>query len=158
MCEVPHDSTAPPSQEEAKDLFLRMVHACAINGARDVMAHGLTVPPVGRSPNPRHVRRREWFAGLALAAQGQVLDLVEETVEITAWRLMVLLDGMTGGPPLPETDSDFALYLQLYPDLEAQTADRPTWRVRVNPAWSGLDLHDLLRDVIADAEAPGDPT
>ena len=70
--------------------------------------------------------------------------VIREAVDAAIFGCLVLLDGMTGGPPVVGVVSDFALYLQTYENEEARQADKPNRRVRVNPAWTGEYLHDLF--------------
>jgi hypothetical protein len=68
----------------------------------------------------------------------------------------VLIDGATGGRPIRDRPSDFALYLQAYDDQESLRTDRPSYRSRVNHTKDSEGLHDKFMRAVMEANEEDD--
>jgi hypothetical protein len=138
------------SEDEAANLFIQRVVGRAYRGAIHDLQSLFQQGPPGRRPHERDVQIHQWYQGLAEADRQYVHRVVEETAQAAVFGVMVILDGATGGPPIRGAESDFALYIQSYPDRAAHQADRPAISVRVNPYHTLEDLHDRFLWAIED--------
>jgi hypothetical protein len=89
-----------------------------------------------------------WFSGLDNDSQQYVLKIIQKAIDSALFGCLVLLDGLTGGNPIQEKASDFALYLQVYKDDEFRATNESEYRIRVNSPEIPEFLHDLYRDMI----------
>jgi hypothetical protein len=134
--------------DEAADLFIQRVVGRAYRGAIQDLQSLFQQGPPGRRPRDRDVQLHQWYQQLSEADRQYVHQVVEETAQSAVFGVMVILDGATGGPPLRDAESDFALYIQSFPDPDAHDADRPAMSVRVNPYDKVEDLHDRFLGAI----------
>jgi hypothetical protein len=86
----------------------------------------------------------KWYKNLDDDSKGLINDLLQATVKITIFEVLVLLDNMTGGYPIKGQVSDFALYLQTYADVEAKRINQLREAVRFN-SLQDEELHDLFQ-------------
>jgi hypothetical protein len=136
---------AEMTREEAANLFLRFVIERARTGVIEGLLEDLNEGPPGREPSPDDIVRHRWFLSLSAENQERVSDVIREAVDSAIFGMLVILDGLSGGNPISETPSDFALELQAYPDDEARRENAPSLSVRVNPSDTTEPLHDLFR-------------
>jgi hypothetical protein len=150
------------TRDQAAALFLERLLIRAYDGAiRDVDAI-LEVGPPGIQPDDSKLAWHQWFQALDPKGQACARAIVQDAVDAALFGCLVLLDGMTGGDPIRERTSDFALYLRTYADAAARRADRADLSVRINPRGTTYeDLHDLYREMVetrlTSAEDPSDP-
>jgi hypothetical protein len=143
-------TNAMPTASPA-DIFLQRVYQRAFLGAIAGVEKALETGPTGRAPQPAQVVLHEWFEHLPLEDQSQVRAVIREAVRAAVFGCMVILDSASGGFALPGTPSDFALYLQSYPDERAMEENQADAATRLNPANSPApDLHDQLLDLLAE--------
>jgi len=88
--------------------------------------------------------RHKRFRALGAEEQDLVMDVASETLKSVLFGVMIILDGLSGGNPIQDTTSDFALELRTYTSDAARTSDQPVASVRINPPSSTRPLHDLL--------------
>ncbi len=112
----------------------------AIRDSRKLLENG----PAGRKPAQELVSLHQWFSQLAKDDREQVHRAVRDAVEAAIFGFFVVLDGASGGWPVEGEISDFALYRQSYADYDAEKADTPTTRVKINGLSMSEDLHDLF--------------
>jgi retron-type reverse transcriptase len=74
--------------------------------------------------------------------------IVQKAASVTLFCILVRLDNLSGGWPIEGKLSDFALYIQSYPDRAARSADQPDMRIRVNSSKNNLDLHDRMQQYV----------
>ncbi len=144
------------SREQAAEHFLNMLIARAYDGAlRDVRLI-LEEGPPGRKPPKDLIALHQWFRQLDDESREYVLIAIREAVDAAVFGCLVLLDGLTGGYPVGEELSDFALYLQTYEDSDSRAADLARHRVRLNPWTAAVDLHDMFRWILQERAGQGE--
>jgi len=141
------DNDRSVGSEQARALFMQAM-LFAYRDAVKTVAYILE-----DSKSPARGAWRDWYRSLDPAAQAQILDIVRETVYSTMFRMLVLLDGMTGGYPVRDVPSEYAVYLQVYENHAAMRADRPTHRVRLNWLETFEPLHDEFLNVLRESGA-----
>jgi hypothetical protein len=117
-----------------------------LSRARDAVmqAFGSVTP----SQHQRTQLAVSWYLGLSVADQAHVKSLVLDAVEQSVFGALVLLDGQTGGYPLIDQPSDFALYLQTYANEDRLWDEDPERHIRINSPNSSEDLHDIMSDIL----------
>ncbi len=138
MSEIPKPV---PSADFASERFLEMLVRRAYHGSIRSLTSILADGPQGLEPQPYLTELHRWYRLLDESSREKVIQVVREAVEAAIFGVLVLLDGMTGGDPMPGTVSDFAVYLQTYESDEARKSNSPLSKVRLNPAYTGDDLH-----------------
>lgn len=139
----------PIDRNKAAEIFLRNL----INRAYEQVVRGtisvLSEGPPGRKPSLDRVLRAKWYNSLDSESQEHVKAIIGEVADAAVFGSLVLLDNLTGGYPLPDHLSDFAIYIQAYENEEARKEDLPELSVRVNPSGAGYeDLHDIFRSML----------
>lgn len=131
-------------------LFLRalMLH-CRDGIIYDIKADLAEGPP-GKEPPPEKVALHEWFLQLDQGNQGHIDYLVSEIVDSTLFSMLALLDGVAGGYPVENRASDFALYLQIYADIQSQQRNEPVSSTRINKPDALEHLHDIFMAAVKD--------
>ena len=132
-------------RNSAADLFLASVIERARNGVIKDVRTRLAEGPPGRRPSPDAVALSEWFRRLSSEDQTRITEILREAVDAAVFGTLVVLDGLSGGAPMKDVSSDFALSLQMYASEEARGANAPEASVRINPADTTEPLHDLFR-------------
>lgn len=116
--------------EQASARFIEMLVARAYDGViasvKDILLNG--IKPKSHKVNELH----GWFSTLSPESQGFVIRIIEESVQSSVFGTLVLLDGLTGGYPIQNHISDFALHLQIYNNLEDQENELYQSKVRLN--------------------------
>ena len=131
------------TREQAAELFVnRLITRAYKIGIRD-MKEELEEGPSGRTPLVELVALHQWYQRLDDQDREYVLAVIRHVVHSTVFGCLVLLDG-AAGYAIPGKVSDFAVYLQTYANIDAQGADSPELRVRVNPAFTTEYLHDMF--------------
>ncbi len=137
------------NRQAAAELFLRMLIARAYDEVIEGMVLDLNQGPPGRQPPRDFVLLHQWFQTLDNENRECVQLLIQKVAESTVFGCLVLLDGLTGGYPVKDKLSDFALYLQIYQEKSARISDSPQVSVRLNPAGTAdEDLHDMFLGIL----------
>jgi len=148
----------PTDPEEAAELFVKTVISEVYNGTDEDILSALRAGPPGRRPDQDSISIHLWFRDLDDVDKEHVAAIVRECVDAATFHFLVLLDGMTGGYPIPGKESDFALYLREYENAHARAVDSPLASIRLNPAGVSVeDLHDIFRRLLQE-RAEGNPT
>jgi len=122
------------------DRIILRAYEGAIRDSQELLENG----PAGRKPAQEQVSLHQWFSQLSQHDREQVHIAVRDAVEAAIFGVFVILDGASGGQPIKDEISDFALYLQSYVDHDAEKADTPKTRVKINGLSMSEDLHDLF--------------
>jgi hypothetical protein len=140
------------TRDEAAEVFLRRVTGKLYKGGVEI-----TLSYLDKGVKVAHNQRlhrlqklHKWFQMLSQEDQANVREIVRETAGNTFFELCCLLDGVAG-MAVDNYPSDFAVYLQIYEDMDSLLANRPVFSVRVNSG-SGEDLHDMVDDFIEEYE------
>ncbi len=133
-----------PEQVAATTAFMERIILRAYEGTIRDSREGLESGPAGRKPAQEQVSLHQWFSQLSQYDREQVHRAVRDAVEAAIFGFFVILDGASGGWPIKDEISDFALYRQSYADHDAEKADTPTTRVKINGLSMSKDLHDLF--------------
>lgn len=136
------------SPKEAAEVFLNMLIARAYDGAIQGMTSTLEKGPSGRKPPQNLIILHQWFQSLDNRSREHVLAIIRQAVDAAVFGCLVLLDGLTGGNPVREKISDFAVYLQTYQDQDARKANSPQLSVRLNPVYTTEYLHDMFHWIL----------
>jgi hypothetical protein len=127
-----------------------MLIARGFDGVVNSVIGELESGPPGRKPAEDRLRLHQWYQTLDEPSRDRVRELVTHAVHGAVFGCLCLLDGVTGGWPVPGQLSDFAVYLQTYADEQAVRTDSPLSSVRVNPgSKEDEELHDLLNMILA---------
>jgi hypothetical protein len=141
-----------PEQLTATTDFIERIILRAYEGtirdSRELLENG----PAGRKPAEEKVSLHQWFSQLAEDDREQVHRAVRNAVEAALFGVFVVLDGASGGWPIEGEISDFALYRQAYADYDAEKADAPKARVKINGLSMSEDLHDLFMLALQERE------
>jgi hypothetical protein len=131
-------------------LFLNRLIVRAYQGVVEDMLLMLQIDP-GKLPPPELLAAHQWFQTLDEQGQENIRVIVRESVEAAVFGCLAVLDGVTGGYPLKDQLSDFALYLQTYEDEQALKSNSPQVKVRFN---EGKDeaLHDIFQGMIRERD------
>lgn len=140
------------SKKQASELFISQLIERAYHGAIQDVLQNLENGPPGRRAQERLIILHNWYIGLPYKERDYVRDIIRDAVDSAVFGALVLLDGLTGGDPIEGTHSDFALYLQLYKNLDAKSHGDATEMIRLNSLGSNTDLHDLLRILLQQSE------
>jgi len=126
----------------AIDIFLSKIIDHAYNGAIIGIRKILEKGPSGRAKQVKKNMIYNWYQKLDENDRQIVLDLIEESVKLSIFSFLVVLDNKAGGPPLDQ-NSDFALYLQTYESDNEMFNYSPSNQTRVNMSYTiGGELHD----------------
>jgi hypothetical protein len=134
--------------EDAREIFLSMLIARGYDGSIRTMSTYLKGEVSNKQLPPDLALLQTWFSGLDNDSQQYVLKIIQKAIDSALFGCLVLLDGLTGGNPIQEKASDFALYLQVYKDDEFRATNESEYRIRVNSPEIPEFLHDLYRDMI----------
>lgn len=132
--------------KDVAQLFLTRLIERAYQGVLEDMLLMLQKDP-GKLPSPELLAAHQWFQTLDEQGQENIRVIVRESVEAALFGCLALLDGVTGGYPIKNQLSDFALYLQTYEDEQAMKINSPQFKVRFN---KGQDehLHDIFQGLV----------
>src|ERR1700694_4655198 len=103
-----------PNKAEARSIFLNRCIARGYHSVVEGEMNMLKDGPPGRRPSQALVHLHEWFLTLDDQTRKLIEAIVKETASSAVFGCLVVLDNLTGGPPLREEASDFALFLQSY--------------------------------------------
>jgi hypothetical protein len=137
----------------AAELFLKHLIDRARNGVLDDTHNRLVHGPPGRKPSAAALALSEWFRNLNSDDQARVTEAIRAAVDSAVFGVLVILDGASGGPPLEDVASDFALSLQTYSSDDARNENAADVSVRINPADTTEPLHDMFRWMLQDAQS-----
>jgi hypothetical protein len=127
---------------EFTDRVRRKAYENVIQHIVKELREGLAMP---RAPEDM-LKRMRWFGNLKPEDLRMVTEIIDRAAFSSAFEVMVVLDNLTGGYPIRGTISEFALYLQVFDDLESKKVDQPRERVKISPALGrGEDLHELFQ-------------
>ncbi len=141
------------SPEEAAQVFVKSVFVEAYEGTIEVVNEYLQQGPPGRDPSKYLLRLHDWFVTLDSTDRDKLAAVIAETARVAVFQCLSSLDGVTGGWAVPDTISDFALYLQTYADEATWLENEPRGAVRINhPNRTGEDLHDLFIELCQSEE------
>jgi hypothetical protein len=134
--------------KNAIDIFLKRIisysYDGAIRGIRKILERG----PSGRAKQVKRSKIFEWYQELDEKDRQIVLDIIEESVRLSVFSFLVVLDNKAGGPPLDHT-SDFALYLQTYESDDERIKYSPSISTRLNMSYTvGGELHDEFNHLL----------
>jgi hypothetical protein len=135
-------------QNEAINIFMERVGIRAYKSVLDEINSLLTAGPVGHKPKAEDVQLHEWHEGLDATSKLMVERMVKHTAYNVLFGFLVLLDNQTMGYPIEGVLSDFALYIQSYPDKASRANNQPKDAIRVNSPKNNIDLHDLIAKYI----------
>src|SRR5262245_53332563 len=101
-------------------------------------------------PNPTKDRIDwiTWYQCLHAVDRGRLRAIVQDAVEFAVFRFLVMLDNLSGGPPIEGCVSDYAVYVQVYGSLEERGTDHAVSKVRVNHPNSLWGLHDEFTEIM----------
>lgn len=138
--------------KNAIDIFLRRIishsYDGAIRGVRKILERG----PSGRAKQVKRSKIFEWYQKLDEKDRQVVLDIIEESVRLSVFSFLVVLDNKAGGPPL-DLNSDFALYLQTYASDNDRTNYSPNTSTRLNMSYTvDGELHDEFNHLLQTRE------
>lgn len=134
--------------DDARKLFLSMLIARGYDGAIRTMTAFLEGSLPNKQLPPDLVPLQSWFNSLDNESRQYVLTIIQKAIDSALFGCLVFLDGLSGGNPIQERISDFALYLQVYKGDELRIANEAEYRIRVNSPATPEFLHDLFRDMI----------
>ena len=136
-------------RNRAAGIFLSMLITIAHDEVVEDMKRELSEGPPGRGLQKGEMARHRWFQSLSDEDREHVLSVARDAVDAALFECLVLLDGMTGGFPIPEQPSDFGLYLQVYEGEDAHAVGSPCLSVRINPVFTTeAHLHDRYRAIL----------
>lgn len=141
-------STPELDRDACREIFVQFVIGCAFNRAIRVADSYLERFPGGREPREELLQLHEWYQALSERDRGLVQCVVREAAFTAVFGFMNLLDGTSGGNPIPGTVSQFAVYLETY---EHHRSEPPQLSVRVNDPQEE-DLHDLFARTVQEEE------
>ena len=148
-----------PTQEDAIKVFLEAIYYAVYIATQKSMMKRLVEGPPGTVSDPKATTIKNWFLSLDETHQSVFLDAIQETISMSIFNFLVLIDNKAGGYPLKETVSDYAIFLQSYKDEDSlYDYSLSLEAIRLNMSYSpGGDLHDefmhLLRDQNKDNSA-----
>lgn len=139
--------------ESAAMTFINMLIARAYDGTvtdiKTILEKGVRVK--GHYLNTLHT----WYENQDQETQQKILEIATEAINTAVFGCLVILDGLSGGPPLKEDVSDFAVYLQIYNNEKAREDNVFQYNVRINPANTTEYLHDIFQRILQ-VRATGD--
>jgi hypothetical protein len=74
--------------------------------------------------------------------------ILKETAHRVLFGSLVIIDNLAMGYPIEGVISDFALYVQSYPDKASRSNNQPKDAIRINPPNNNFSLHDLLSEFV----------
>ncbi len=119
-------------------------YASPLNGIRLLLRNG----PIGTKPLANDVKLHEWFENLSDTDKAMVEMVIKETADRVLFGSLVVIDNLTIGYPIEGVISDFALYVQSYPDKASRSNNQPKDTIRINHPKNNLSLYDLLSEFI----------
>jgi hypothetical protein len=135
-------------QDKARRIFLKMAISQSYKSAINMIIEYLEEE--GKKRPADIVDLREWFANLDDHGREQVRNVVRKTADGAVFCFLVMLDGLSGGNPIPDKPSDFAVFLQTYESDDLLWDGISNSHIRVNPLKGPEHLHDLFRDMLED--------
>src|SRR5215813_11674622 len=112
------------NRNNVAEIFIQRVLTNVYKGGVNATLSILSEGPPGRKPLEDLVQLSQWFKSLDEENREQVQAVVQQAVDATVFCFLVLLDNLTGGNPIQEQISDFALYLQTYSDEKTRQKDQ----------------------------------
>ena len=134
-----------PSRINVAERFINLLITHVRNGSVDDIMSVLEEGSLGKEPSPSSLAHHSWFRNLDHESHVNIRTIVQEAIDNALFSVLVILDGAAGGYPLKGQLSDYALYVQAYSNEKAYVSDEPHIAVRLNPANSTEDLHDIFR-------------
>lgn len=138
------------TREEAAQLFVNRLVARAYDGTVQGALIVLDKGPAGGRPLAENVRLHEWYQRSDEETRARIKDLIRYCAHSAVFGCCALLDGVTGGYPIPGSVSNFSLYLKVFATHEDEDRDEPQFSIRISPEARGEDLHDLLNGMLED--------
>jgi hypothetical protein len=128
---------------EAASIFVDALLHNAYIGTIRAVERRLQAPLPGR-PEAEEIEQQRWYATLGEESRAHVDAVIRYAVDLATFSCCTIIDGASGGYPVPETESEWALYLQFGSDTSASEVNVEGSRsVRVN-APDEEDLHDMF--------------
>lgn len=135
------------TNEMIKEFMQRIAisaYTSPLDGVRSLLRNG----PVGTKPLADDVKLHEWFASLSDIDKLMVEMVIKETAYRVLFGSLVIIDNLAMGYPIKGVISDFALYVQSYPDKTSRSNNQPKDAIRINHPKNNFSLHDLLSEFI----------
>ncbi len=142
----------PITKEMAAEQLVSQLINRAYLGAIRSVTDDLERGPPGRKPKKQLQELHGWYANQSSEDQQYVKDIIREAVDATVFGCLVVLDGLTGGYPIPEAWSELALYLRYHEVDHNHEQSMEPQEIRFNGPKSGIDLHDVFRTVLQDQD------
>ena len=115
-----------------------------LDGIRSLLING----PIETKPRVDDIQLFEWYKNLSDTDKAMVEVVMKETAHRVLFGALVIIDNLAMGYPIKGTPSDFALYVQSYPDDASRLNNEPKDTIRINHPKNNFSLHDLLFEFI----------
>jgi len=125
------------NSEDARNLFVEIVYKMIFESVYKDMEENLL--PKGmplRSNDPAALA--DWYSSLDKSSQEHIKEIVKLTIQESILGMLTHLDNR-GGTVLPGKLADFAIYLQVYENIESLKNNQPEEATRINKLFSTGD-------------------
>ena len=135
-------------EESAIERFLQKVYNHGFIAAVEGMTKILEEGPAGREKKPLRLDLHQWYQSLDESSREKVRMIVRESVKLSVFSTLVVLDNAIPGPIIEGEISDIAIYVQTYKDQPSQKHNETLSTVRINHPNSLIDLHDRFTEML----------
>ena len=137
------------TSDEAAEIFIDRVIIDFYQVLGNILETDLPDGLPGRVDDP--IELEKWYQDLDNSEKNIIKEVVHASVKAAMFSVLVILDNMTGGFPIKDRVSDFALYLQTYTDSNAKLENQSIESVRLN-SLKDYELHDLFIDSLNETD------
>lgn len=94
---------------------------------------------------PELIEMNKFFKSLSKENKRMIYELIDYTVKLLLFGVLVKFDGHSGGNVISDVESDFAIYLQSYENNDDKQKNKYLEKIRINTSQSDhIELHDLM--------------
>ena len=131
------------NSEEAAYIFLDRIKHNAYDSVIHSMQILLEQGPPGRKKNHKQVELYRWFQDLDEYNRKLVLDVVEESIKLSIFSFLVILDNKISGSLLENQIADIDVRLSTYDSDNSKFSYSPQLSARINLSYNiDGDLHE----------------
>lgn len=134
--------------QDASEEFIQRVimsgYESSLKGIQALLKDG----PIGTAPRVEDVELHEWYKDLTEENKLMLEKVIKETSFRTLFGCLVIIDNLSMGYPIKGEVSDFAIYIQSYPDEASRLQNQPKESIRINHPKNNFSLHDMIFELI----------
>src|SRR5262249_35834111 len=120
----------PLDRNQAAEKFVKLLVQAVYSPSHEHFIDMLT----GAQPARILADLPDWFQALTEEDRDKVKTIIKKAIDFALFNLLCLLDGVSGFEWLEEKPIHYALFLEVFRDMEALDDNESELSVRINPA------------------------